>query len=351
MDRLNNVSIKEAQQIISEIINSGNTQLPVMLHGSPGLGKSAIIEYVASILGFQVVEVLLSTKESSDVLGVPYVDTSNKMQYSTPPWFPDGSKPCIIFLDEITNAQISTIHAAYGFVHNRTITNGKKLPDNALIICAGNSSSDKTGAKDLVPAMANRMIHLHIDKHRSVGDFLDYITDSLWNRTLVGFLTYKKDAVYTTYSNDPSFATARTWEKVNTLLSMEFSEYMLKIAIASAVGSAYAIDFMAYRELNDKLPNWELLRTTDDYVYTFDQKDQSMAFSLSTGIAFELIDSLVNNHSTHTRRLVKFLDTFSDEIKIITLKALKRNNKAVAKIGTSPELRAILAQVSKYIGK
>lgn len=352
MDRINSFSLDEVSEFISAIIESGNTDVAVMLHGSPGLGKSAIIAQSAKKHGFHLEDVRLSAMESSDVMGIPYVDSDGEMRFSTPSWFPKPDTPTILYLGELSNASVSTFHAAYRLIHDRTISNGKRLPDNCFIIADGNYASDKTGAKEIVPALANRMVHLHVDKNKTVDGFLSFIVNEKWNRTIVGYLNYRKENISNTYAGDPSFASSRSWEKVNMFYDIGIitSQNMKKL-VASAVGTNVAIDFSAFAELNDRLPDWKELRTSDTYSYELDKSDASLSFSLSTALAFEIIDSLVDNKPDETKRLVKFLDQFSDEIKIITLKTFKRNKDAVSRMGSSKELLDILKQVAKYISK
>lgn len=352
MDRINSFSLDEVIEVISGIIESGNTSVSTMVHGTPGCGKSAVVAQIASSHDFHLEDVRLSAMESSDVMGIPYVDSNGEMRFSTPSWFPKDGKPTILFLDELSNAPVSTFHAAYRLIHDRTISNGKRLPDNCFIIAAGNYASDKTGAKEIVPALANRMIHLHVDMNKVVDGFLTFIVDQKWNRTIVGYLNYKKENISNTYSGDPSFASSRSWEKVNMLYDMGIiNKHNMKKLVASAVGTTIAIDYSAFAELNDRLPNWKELRTSDAYQYDLDKSDASLSFSLSTALAFEIMDALVENKSDETKRLVKFLDQFSDEIKIITLKTFKRNKDAVSRMGGSKELLDILKQVAKYISK
>ena len=47
---------------------------PVMLHGSPGVGKSQVVKQVADKLGIEMIDLRLSQLDPVDLRGVPSVD-------------------------------------------------------------------------------------------------------------------------------------------------------------------------------------------------------------------------------------------------------------------------------------
>ena len=47
---------------------------PVMLHGSPGVGKSQVVKQVADKLGIDMIDLRLSQLDPVDLRGVPSVD-------------------------------------------------------------------------------------------------------------------------------------------------------------------------------------------------------------------------------------------------------------------------------------
>jgi hypothetical protein len=354
MNKMNAVSIKQAKDIIKSKlmrVKQGVRTQPTMLHGSPGLGKSAIIQQLATGMGFNLVDLRLSSIEATDIMGIPYVNqTTGVMVFSTPEWFPDGTSPTIIFLDEITNGLPPQQHAAYRLVLDRTISNGKKLPDNCYIIAAGNLVSDKTGARPILPALANRFgIHLFIDPSKISEGFLEFATEFGLHRDITGFCSFKRESVYQPFNDDPSYPTPRSWEAVNEHLLCGYDDVTLMQVAAGAVGTAAAVDFMAYRELNSKLPNWTEVRTNPTYGYELPVGDDAIMYAISTALAYELIDSFKVGDQAQTRLLSKFLAKFSDEVKILTIKALKRDSTAVSNIIKEPELLNILKQIGHYV--
>lgn len=353
---LNSVSIGKAKEILipfAEMASRGIKPLNVMLHGSPGLGKSSIIREIAEEFGFGLIDLRLSAIDPSAVLGLPYVN-NGELKFSTPDWLLEtlnSDRPYILFLDELNNANLSTQAAAYRLVLDRTIQNGTALPDNCWIVGAGNLATDKSGAKSLSSALANRFaLHLFIDKKQASESFISHAIKNRFDRSIVGYLSYKKVSVSVPYSNNPSFATPRTWEFVNDFLKHGmFDESNLGITIAGAVGSDIATDFLAYREVNGRLPDWDKLKHDDDYVYELPNNDEALKYAISVGLAFELLDSLAEDDEKAVKNLATFLDGFNDEITIITFRTMKKDQKTMVKLVRHKELLSQLRQISKYI--
>lgn len=354
---LNSVSIGKAKEMLlpfAEMVSYNKKPLNVMLHGSPGLGKSSIVREIAEEYGFGIIDLRLSAVDPSAVLGLPYVTKNGDLKFSTPEWLTEmlnTSRPYILFLDELNNANLSTQAAAYRLVLDRTIQNGTALPSNCWIIGAGNLSTDKSGAKPLSSALANRFaLHLFIDKKQASESFINHAVKHRFDRSIVGYLSYKKINVCVPYNNNPSFATPRSWEFVNDFLVNDmFDEVSLGIAIAGSVGSDVSSDFLAYREVNGKLPDWDKLKHDDQYVYELPNNDEALKYAISVGLAFELLDSLSQDDEKGVKALATFLEEFNDEIKIITFRTMKKDVDTMKKLVMYAELLTQLRSISKYI--
>jgi hypothetical protein len=353
---LNKVSIGKAKEILepfAKMALKGQTPLNVMLIGSPGLGKSSIVREIAEENDMFLVDLRLASLDPTDVGGLPYV-TGDEMKFSTPEWLKQVlacGKPCIIFLDEITNATVSTQSAAYRLVLDREVNNGTKLPDNCWIVGAGNSKEDQSGAKPLVPPLANRFgLHLYIDKKEASESFIQYAISQRFDRSIVGFLSWKKANVSVAYNNNPAFATPRSWEYVNHYLKNGmFSGNTLDLVIAGAVGTDISVEFSAYRELNDVLPDWDKLKHDDSYEYELPKDDEGLKYAISVGLAFEMLDSLGEDDKDAIVRLTKFMEEFSDEIKILTFRTMKKDKDTMRKMVKYAELLAEFRTMSKYL--
>ena len=141
---------------------------PLFLWGPPGIGKSDIVsqiteEYNNSLL----IDIRLSLWDPTDIKGIPYFDpTIGKMVWGAPEELPDEElasqyDTIVLFLDEMNSAAPSVQAAAYQLILNRRV--GKyKLPDNVIIMAAGNREADKGVTYRMPAPLANRFVHLEL---------------------------------------------------------------------------------------------------------------------------------------------------------------------------------------------
>ena len=98
----------------------------------------------------------------------------------------------ILFLDEITAAPQSVQAAAYQITLDRVIGE-HKLPENCIVIAAGNRVTDKSVAYNMPRALANRLLHITVK-----GDpdsWHDWAVKSGIHRFVTSFLEYNPTAL------------------------------------------------------------------------------------------------------------------------------------------------------------
>lgn len=389
------VNINQAKNIISAVmtdafVNKGVHPDPICMHGSPGLGKSAIVKEVARELEeatgkqVEVIDIRLSAMEAADVQGIPYVSETGlvatrfvdgeeiqypvkDMFFSTPSWWPsDSNKIFILFLDEIKNAPPAVQHAAYRLILDRSCQNGETFGENVAVLAAGNLKSDKTGARELLPAAANRFgVHLYIDSKKAAEAFVDYAVQTGFHSAIWGFLQWKSAHVYTPPNDvEAGFPTPRAWEFVNKHLHNEIlqqSPALLRTAIAGAIGTEAATAFMGYLDHYKDLPNWPDVRKGKTN-YTIPDGGDSLKYAVGTTLAAELMDALrehgtkddggkVKDLSGEVDNLVKVFEQLPKEMTVVVFKTMQRDVKVLPRINKHPNLKAIAQQVTSKIRK
>lgn len=391
--KMNHTDINTAKQIMMSIIThawmKGEVAQNIMLHGSPGTGKSAVIKqmrkdleaFMSKHLGRQItvkfIDIRLGSMESSEVNGMPYNKTNDiefiadvngkqypvdikEMEFSTPAWFPTDEPDTfyILFLDELTNASISVQHAAYRLLLDRDIQNGTKLPDTVAIIGAGNLREDKTGAKPLAPAAANRFaVHLVIDRDMNYESALEHMVRSGFSEEVVGYLTWKPTSLYNMDTGEAAWASNRTWEFVdghvkNPLIRQ--NETHMAIVVAGAVGSAIGIDFMGYLEFRSVLPDFKKVRS-GELEYTFPRDNQGVVFAVTTSVAFQIMDVMkmedVKQANIEMGYLCDICAQAPNEMLIVMFRTILSMDGAGAKIFSFPALREQYKKVAHAVKK
>lgn len=351
MNELNTVDITTAEQLIhgmfDETFKLGLPAQRIMIHGTMGVGKSSIVHsYPKEINGKPVRCHVLngSAIEPPDVggLGVPDHET-RKLYFNTPEWWPeDDDEYFILFLDEINNTSKAVMHSFYRLVLDGTIQNGKKLPKNTIIIAAGNMVEDGTGAKPLLPALANRFtVHLFIDKDTTSTSFLRWASNNNISRDIIAYISANRNAITST-ANGSGFARPRTWEAVDQHLRSPMSEHLKKIRVAGAIGSDQATGFYSFLEFKEFMPDWDAIRSGQSVDISDAQEAQ---FIVAIHGAYEVISCSGEEQDN----LIDYLSQLEDECLVAMFQTIKIDPTKFSKMVSSAKLMKLFGKVKHRV--
>ena len=332
---------------------------PIFLWGPPGIGKSDIIKQLGAELDAHVIDVRLSLWEPTDIKGIPYFDSnSNKMVWAPPSELPDAEmakqhKTIILFMDEMNSAAPSVQAAAYQLVLNRRVGT-YQLPDNVVMVAAGNRETDKGVTYRMPAPLANRFVHLEMTCDWE--DWQDWAVENKVHKDVVGFLTFSKKDLYDfdPKSASRAFATPRSWSFVSELLvDDDTDESTLTDLTSGAIGEGLAIKFMAHRKHASKMPNpTDILLGS---VKKMDSKEISAQYSLVVSLCYELKDACdknVKNWNTQVNNFFQFMmDNFETELVIMGTKLALSTYKLPLDPDEIACFDAFHAKFGKYIAQ
>lgn len=281
-----------SQQARKSILTAFQTKRPLFLWGPPGIGKSELVEGITAELGGYMIDLRLGQMEPTDIRGIPFYNKdTGKMDWAPPVELPDeelaSQYPIVVlFLDELNSAPASVQAAAYQLILNRRI--GKyRLPDNVVMVAAGNRESDKGVTYRMPTPLANRFIHQEMKV-----DFASWQEWAVMNRIhkdVVGYLSFAKQDLYDFDAKSASraFATPRSWTFVSQLLSDGTADDdTVTNLVAGTVGEGLAVKFMAHRKVAGRMPDpMDILKGK---VKDLNVKEVSAMYSLVISMCYEL---------------------------------------------------------------
>jgi len=301
---------------------------PIFLWGPPGIGKSEIIKQLGDELGAHVIDVRLSLWEPTDIKGIPYFDSnSNKMVWAPPLELPDAEMASkhdkiVLFMDEMNSAAPAVQAAAYQLVLNRRVGT-YQLPDNVVMVAAGNRETDKGVTYRMPAPLANRFVHLEMAV--DWDDWQEWAVENKLHKDVVGFLTFSKKDLYDfdPKSASRAFATPRSWSFVSELLiDDDTDEQTLTDLTSGAVGEGLAVKFMAHRKHAAKMPNPS--DVLQGKVKKMDSKEISAQYSLVVSLCYELKDACDKGAKDWNKQVNHFfqfmMDNFETELVIMGTK-------------------------------
>ena len=316
-----------AVQARKSLLKAFKAKRPVFLWGPPGIGKSELVAELAEELGGVMVDLRLGQMEPTDIRGIPYYNKEiGKMDWAEPIDLPsqelaDQYPHVVLFLDEMNSAPASVQSAAYQLILNRRI--GKYvLPDNVVIVAAGNRESDKGVTFRMPTPLANRFVHqeMRVD----FGAWQEWAVQNKIHKDVVGYLSFAKQDLYDfdAKSSSRAFATPRSWTFVSELLDDEDGDTdTITNLVAGTIGEGLAVKFMAHRKIAGRMPNPADILSGK--VKDLEVKEVSAMYSLVISMCYELkaaVEAKVDDKKFHEMAdyfLAYMMNNFETELTVM----------------------------------
>lgn len=275
---------------------------PVFLWGPMGIGKSEVVadlakDYYDETLGTNglVIDLRMAQCEPTDIRGIPYYNKDlGEMCWAKPVSLPTKETAAkypivILFLDEMNSAPPAVQASGYQLVLDRKCGE-YVLPDNVVIIAAGNRDSDK-GVTFRMPApLANRFVHLEM--RADFAAWQEWAIIKGIHKDVVSYLAFSKQHLYEfdSKSSTRAFPTPRSWTFVSDLLNKEGSvgEETMHHLVSGAVGDGVAVSFRTHRAIAGKMPSPSDILSGK--VKTLEAKEISAMYALTISMCYELRD-------------------------------------------------------------
>jgi len=323
-------------QLNSAIKLAFATNQPMMIHGSPGIGKSEIVDQTRLEMGFEHLEdVRLSQLDQVDLRGVPSVefqhDAKGKPIPNTgtttwnPPDFLKLPPKSVLFLDEINSAPAGVMAAAYQLVLNRRVGT-LKLPDDCRIICAGNLSTDFAMVNQMPSALKNRMTHVTLDVNND--DWCEWaMTKGGIHDSIISFLRFRpgllnefdhqmaknkeSKAKARNMREATAFATPRTWAMMSKYAHEKVPGDVEYEVYSGIVGEAAAAEFVGFQKYFRSLPNIDNLLMNPKTTPV--PEEPATLYALSTALAARATPD-------NMERVMQYATRMQKEFQVLTVR-------------------------------
>ena len=356
-DRLTITSVQARKALLKAF----KVKRPLFIWGPPGIGKSEVVADVTKELGGHMIDLRMAQMEPTDIRGIPYFNKDlNKMDWAAPVDLPDeelASKyPIVVlFLDEMNSASPAVQAAGYQLILNRRV--GKYvLPDNVVIVAAGNRDSDKGVTYRMPLPLANRFLHLEMR-----ADFTSWQTWAVnkgIHKDVVGYLSFAKQDLndFDSKSSSRAFPTPRSWCFVSDLLTDDDDtdpDTILNL-ISGAVGDGLAIKFAAHRRFSGKMPN--PIDILSGKVKDLAVKEISAMYALTIAMCYELKDAIENRkisskdfHVMADNFFNYIMDNFETELVVLGAKIALKTYKLPIEPSQLKNFNQFHKKYGKYI--
>lgn len=236
-------------------------QLPTMIWGPPGVGKSHVCREVANKLGAEYIDIRALLMDPVEWRGIPYHNKeTNVMSWAPPEFLPpsDSDGLYVINLDEITAAPPMTQASLYQLVWDRSIGD-YHLPPGAAIVACGNRETDRGVAYKMPTPLASRFA-THIEVMPEPAAWCSWAAKNGIASEVIFFIQMDPDILHQfdpKKDKDHSFPCPRTWASVSEFVdSMDGMDLDIQSAVfRGAVGEAAGTKFSAFLKIWRSLPH------------------------------------------------------------------------------------------------
>ena len=284
----------EYEQVLEAVGICVSARVPVLLWGSPGEGKTAVIESAAG-QGWLVESLIVSHYEPSDFAGLPVVTGDGSVELAAPGWakrLAAHRGRSIAFFDEFSTASPALQAAALRPLTHYQV-GALRLPESVSFVAAANPADVAAAGWELAAPTANRFVHVDWSLPLEVyGECLvtgDWPTLPVYDEVLdlaertaaelvlvAGFLRARESQLSvipkTADERGRAFPTPRTWDYAARLSAFAqavgASAHARRLLVAGCVGESTAHEYLAWVGSLDLPDPEDLLALPDSADFT-----------------------------------------------------------------------------------
>ena len=319
-----------ATDLKQEIRDNMRIGLNTMIWGGPGIGKSEIPQQVANELNIPLLDFRANLFDPVDVRGIPYTRddlsvASGAMKITS--WAPPDIFPSeethgprgLFMIDELPTAPPATQNAFLQLLLTRQVGN-YKMPDGWSCLAAGNRLTDGASVYQMPSPVRNRLMHYELEP--SLDAWCEWALKNEVNTTLVSFMRYRPNLLYSFKADEYAFPTPRSWSFVDKRLRLtkNMDDSRLFFGIAGAVGTGPAGEFLAFAKIADKLPDIDnLIANPSSYMPS---EDPAVLYALTGAVASRAEESKLEN-------IMKLGKKIPTEFQVVLVKSILAIDKAL----------------------
>lgn len=241
--------------LIKELRANALADIPSMIWGPPGIGKSDIAYQFSTSINAKLFELRANLFDPVDVRGglkvVEQQDGTYRTRYGVPEDYPDTDYQgaVVLFIDELPNAPKATQNALLQLLLNKRIGT-YELPPNTVIIAAGNRAQDRAAVHEMPTPVRNRFAHYTLEAN--VDDWVAWALNNDVHDSITSFIRMRPSLLHSTDGTEYSFPSPRTWAMVDRKLAHMVDNFY---GCASLVGDGPAGEYLSYRAIYKDMPN------------------------------------------------------------------------------------------------
>lgn len=315
-----------------ELHANARANVPTMIWGPPGIGKSDLVYQFATSIGAKLFEMRANLFDPVDVRGglkvVEQIDDNGvptgeyRTRYGVPEDYPNSNHqgPVVLFIDELPNAPKATQNALLQLILDKKLGT-YVLPPQTVIIAAGNRAADRAAVAEMPTPVKNRFAHYEIQVNHD--DWCHWALQNGVNSTLIGFIRYRPQHLHVMDTRENAFPTPRSWAMLDRKLPhMSIDKESQIVGAAAVIGDGVAGEFITYREVESQMPDIDQLL----------KYPSSASVPTETSVLWAVCGALASRADAGTfANVIKYAERMPPEYQVITIKDSIAKDKSLGR--------------------
>lgn len=297
--------------LAKELRANALADIPSMIWGPPGIGKSDIAYQFATSMNAKLFELRANLFDPVDVRGglkvVEQEDGTYRTRYGVPEDYPDSDYQgaVVLFIDELPNAPKATQNALLQLLLNKRIGT-YQLPANTIILAAGNRAQDRAAVHEMPTPVRNRFAHYTLEAN--VDDWVKWAMTNNVHDSITSFIRMRPSLLHSTDGTDYAFPTPRTWAMLDRKLPHMADDFY---GCSSMIGDGPAGEYLSYKAIYKDMPD----------IDTIIEKPGTSTVPTDTSVLFAVSGALASRaDKDNFDSIMRFVRRMPAEYQVITIR-------------------------------
>jgi len=295
------------KQLTNFLIMAIKAKEPVLISGSPGVGKSDIVAQATEQCKANLIISHPVVCDPTDAKGLPWPDKEGQsarfLPYGDLESALKAKTRTVWFLDDLGQAMPSVQASFMQLILSKRIGD-HILPDTISFIAATNRRGDKASVQGILEPVKSRFATI-IELATNLDSWMDWALTHDINPEIVAFLRLRPDLLHDfkptqDMTNSPC---PRTWASLSRLLTLNMPRECESAIYSGAIGEGAATEFIMFERIYRNIPDPDLIIKNPDKAPI--PKQPSELYAVCAALAYRTSDKNVSSILKYSNRLSK----------------------------------------------
>lgn len=313
---------KQLNQAIKFAIKN---KYPLLIKGSPGIGKTEILTQACLETGTELIVNHPVVSDPTDFKGLPFPIKDGTEATFLP--FGDllqlikAEKPTVFFLDDLGQAPASVQASCMHLLLARKI-NGHKVSEHVIFLAATNRRQDRAAVQGILEPVKSRFSAI-LELDVNIDDWVEWAINNNMPTELIAFIRFRPNLLHdfkptADIINTPN---PRTVAYVGKMMNAGLPQDTEFEMISGAAGEGFAAEFLGFLKVYKELPDIEKLIAHPDKAEV--PTEPSTLYAVCGALSAKADKKNFAN-------IIRFTNRLPGEFQVLLIKDAIKRNKSLA---------------------